>query len=459
MKRVLIPILPLLVVAACERAGEPMAPDPGPDRAAYLAAAGDASQDPTPDQMAVALAVPGFGGYFIDETGAPTVYLTDVAQRPAAETALAGFLASFGWSAADLRVRQAEYDYLQLDAWHRRSWTQALALTGSVFSTIDEGSNRLRFGGLDAAAVSSILNTVVALGVPAAAVDVVLTGPVLQAASLRDQIRPAHGGLQIQFFASPASPVLYNCTLGFNALHDGVQSFVTNSHCSNVQGSTALSTDYYQSTRGGLIPNPNHFIGSEVDDPAYTAGGECPVGRWCRYSDAARARYAPGQTFVLGSIARAAEFNAGTTSGDDDPSLIQIDDASPTWRITATQGTPILGQRLSKTGRTTGWTGGEVTGTCVHVNITASEITQLCQSVVGAFVAGGDSGSPVFGEHTDGSVFLAGILWGSSTNLTTGQVQFLFSPLAAVEGELGALTTVAPDEHPGKGKGRQKKAR
>jgi hypothetical protein len=387
--------------------------------------------------MAVALAVPGFGGYFIDETGAPTVYLTDVAQRPAAEAALAGFLDSFGWTpptcGCGRRSTTTSSSTRGTAGRGRRRWP----FPGSVFSTIDEGSNRLRFGGLDAAAVSSILNTVVALGVPAAAVDVVLTGPVVQAASLRDQIRPAHGGLQIQFFASPASPV-YNCTIGFNALHDGVQSFVTNSHCSNVQGSTTLPTDYYQSTRGGVIPNPNHFIGSEVDDPAYTAGGECPAGRWCRYSDAARARYAPGQTFVLGSIARAAEFNAGTTSGDDDPSLIHIDDASPTWRITATQGTPVLGQRLNKTGRTTGWTAGEVTGTCVNVNISASEITQLCQSMVGAFVAGGDSGSPVFGEHTDGSVFLAGILWGSSTNLTTGQVQFLFSPLAAVERAGGA---------------------
>ena len=49
-------------------------------------------------------------------------------------------------------------------------------------------------------------------------------------------------------------------------------------------------------------------------------------------------------------------------------------------------------------------------------------------------------------DHTDGSAFLAGILWGSSTNLTTGAVQFIFSPLGAVESELGELTTIAPEE-------------
>jgi hypothetical protein len=57
---------------------------------------------------------------------------------------------------------------------------------------------------------------------------------------------------------------------------------------------------------------------------------------------------------------------------------------------------------------------------------------------------GGDSGSPVFGFHTDGSVFLAGILWGSSNDLITGEVQFIFSPLASVEREMGQLTTADP---------------
>ncbi len=69
------------------------------------------SQQETPDQMDVALQVPGFGGYFIDETGAPTVWLTDTSRRAEAAQALSGFLASFGWTAADLRVRQADYDY------------------------------------------------------------------------------------------------------------------------------------------------------------------------------------------------------------------------------------------------------------------------------------------------------------------------------------------------------------
>lgn len=444
MKRILF-LMAAAALAACDRGPEPLGPDAHAGGATQLAAV---STDPTPDPLAVAQAVPGFGGYFIDETGAPTVYLTDPAQRPAAEVALAGFLSSFGWSASDLRVRQGQYGYAQLDGWYRGSWARALAVPGAVFSDIDEGSNRLRFGGVDAAAVSSIVSTLASLGVPAGAVEVQLSAPVLQTASLRDKIRPPHGGLQIQFFASPASPLVSVCTLGFNAVKDGVQSFITNSHCTNRQGGTDLRTDYYQSTRGGVIPSPDNYVGFELDDPAYPLGDgtTCPLGRTCRYSDAARVQYGAGQTFTVGNVARAASPNPGTVSGDNDASVLVIDSVSPTWRITAEQAVPVLGQGLHKTGRTTGWTQGAVTGTCVNVNVSGSEITQLCQSLVGAFVAGGDSGSPVFGTHTDGSVFLAGILWGSSTNLTTGAVQFIFSPLGQVESELGELSTLAPEE-------------
>jgi hypothetical protein len=442
MQRILI-LLAVAALAACDAGPEPLAPASPGGSSLQLAV----SADPTPDQMAVARAVPGFGGYFIDQSGAPTVYLTDPAQRPAAEAALVGFLASFGWSASDLRVRAAQYDYAQLDAWYHGSWAQALAVPGAVFSDIDEGSNRLRFGGADAAAVSSIASTLLSLGVPASAVDVQLAAPVLQVATLRDKVRPPHGGLQIQFFAAP-SPLVNVCTLGFNAVKDGVQSFITNSHCTNKQGGTELRTDYYQSTRGGVVPSPDNFIGFELDDPAYPLGDgtACPLGRTCRYSDAARVQYGAGQTFTVGRVARASALNPGTISGDNDPSVLVIDSVSPTWRIAAEQALPVLGQGLNKTGRTTGWTQGSVTGTCVNVNVSGSAITQLCQSTVGAFVAGGDSGSPVFGTHTDGSVFLAGILWGSSTNLTTGAVQFIFSPLAAVESELGELSTLAPEE-------------
>ena len=52
-------------------------------------------------------------------------------------------------------------------------------------------------------------------------------------------------------------------------------------------------------------------------------------------------------------------------------------------------------------------------------------------------VAGGDSGSPVFRINHNGQVTLLGNLWGGNSSGT----QFVYSPIANIERELGPLTT------------------
>ena len=96
-----------------------------------------------------------------------------------------------------------------------------------------------------------------------------------------------------------------------------------------------------------------------------------------------------------------------------------------------------IGETVNKVGRTTGWSQGRVTSTCVNVNVSGSDITQLCQTAVSATVGAGDSGSDVFTITSGTSVRLDGVLWGGSSS---GK-QFIFSPLANVTGELGTLTT------------------
>jgi hypothetical protein len=432
----------LVVLSACypDTTPEPTSPPALPN--AVEASLTQVAADPTPTQLAVAQAVPGFGGYFIDASGAPTVYLTDVSRRTDAANALRGFLDSFGWTAADLRVRQATYDYLQLDGWYRAARSGALGVTGAVFGDIDEARNRITFAGVNAAALANIANIVSGAGVPSAAVNLTVHGPVFTAATLRDQFRPPYGGLQIQFFPLPASPLVLVCTLGFNAIDGLDASFITNSHCSNVQGGTQTPTDYYQATRG-LIADANNYIAREVEDPDYAMGslaGPCPIGRRCRTADVSRAKYQPGQTFVLGKIARPQNENATGTLDD----TLRIDPVNPTFSIVAEQGRSVLGQKLNHVGRTTGWTSGLVTATCVDVDVTDSDITQLCQDFVDAYVAGGDSGSPVFGLNTDGTIFLGGILWGGSTDLETNHVQFIMSPLDAIKAEIGNIRTFDP---------------
>jgi hypothetical protein len=203
------------------------------------------------------------------------------------------------------------------------------------------------------------------------------------------------------------------CTLGFNALRNGQNSFITNSHCTDVQGGSE-GTRYWQPIKAAT-----NLIGTEVSDPTYFMNSNgCPAGRRCRFSDASRAAYAAGISFSLGKIARTTGFNSITIDGR--------------FNITG-EGSASVGQIVNKVGRTSGWTRGKVTNTCVHVNVSGTNITQLCQTLVSARVRAGDSGSPVFKGST--GVTLTGILWGGGGSV------FVYSPISNIERELGALTT------------------
>ena len=78
--------------------------------------------------LAHARAIPGFGGFFLDGNGRPTVYLKDAGQRRSAEVALAGTLRQHGASSSQLQIRQADYDYLQLNDWFTRAAPEVLAV-------------------------------------------------------------------------------------------------------------------------------------------------------------------------------------------------------------------------------------------------------------------------------------------------------------------------------------------
>jgi hypothetical protein len=292
-----------------------------------------------------------------------------------------------------------------------------LALPGTVFADYDEVNGRLVFGVERSSVAPGVRTALSRLGLASSTYEVTVTEPILFAATLRDRFRPTLGGIQIHFGQ-------FLCTLGFNADEGTQRSFITNSHCTNTQGGVE-STQYFQptSTVDGTV------IATEVEDPTYFRNSNgCPRGKKCRFSDASRALYSSSVSSTRGAIA--------STSGPNNGSL----DVVGTFTITGEDlrtSFPI-GTVVNKIGRTTGWTQGSVGQSCANVNVSGSNITQLCQTIVNGntqIVAGGDSGSPVF--LGSGSVTLAGILWGGSSSGTT----FVFSPLANVERELGALTT------------------
>jgi len=395
----------LLLALACSDQNEPTAPTSPPPSTSVDPAVAVTADNP----LSLASAVPGFGGFYLDG-GTPVVYLRDARQRGNAERALAPFLASERLAASQLRVLPAKYEWSQLEGWLSHASARVLGVPGAVFVDADEASNRLLIG-VERGAASRIRGIVAALGIPAEAVTYQETAPFRPMATLRGKIRPAVGGLQINF---PG----FLCTLGFNAVRNGQRSFITNSHCTSHQGGTE-STPYYQPLQSSAPAK----IATEVSDPGYSSNKTgCPSGFRCRFSDASRAAYTSTTTSTLGKIAK--------TTGPNNGSLT----ISGSLTITA-EGAATVGQTVGKVGRTTGWTTGKVTNRCVNVQVSGTNIVQLCQNLVSARSGPGDSGSPVFKGSTN--VTLTGILWGGDD---AGKL-FAYSPIANIERELGALTT------------------
>ena len=287
-----------------------------------------------------------------------------------------------------------------------------MALGGTVFADHDEKANKLVFGVENVNAVPGIQRALAALGIQSADYTVEVTEPIRQLATLRDAFRPTQAGVQIHFGQ-------YVCTMGFNVDHAGGRSFITNSHCTNKQGGTE-GTTYAQPNR---TTHPE-VIATEAADPAYFKGGVCPKGKMCRYSDASRAAYGSTAS-IRGDILK--------TTGANNGSLTVGGVFTVTSQDNTTSSFPI-GTVLNKVGRTSGWSQGPVSRTCVNTNVSGSRIHQLCQTFVDAAVEGGDSGSPVFRITSGDNVELAGILWGGGTGY------FVMSPLKQIVQELGALT-------------------
>lgn len=303
-----------------------------------------------------------------------------------------------------------------LEAQHQRL-LPLFELAGVVYTDADERSGRLVVGVMDGDVEGLVRGRLRALGVASQSVDVVEAEPIFALATLRDRSPDVVGGLQIRFSQ-------YLCSLGFIAIRNDEWGFVTASHCSTKQGAVD-GTTYYQP----LDQVQNDWIGTEIADPAYLRGAGCPKGKKCRLSDSNFSRGSGARQLTLGAIARTTALGS-----------LVIDGANPTFTITD-KGVASVDTPVDKVGRTTGWTRGTVTNTCVNTGVQGTSIVQLCQTFVSGsngtvIVGSGDSGAPAF-TSINGNVYLVGGLWGGNQSGT----QFVYSPIANIEAELGALRT------------------
>jgi hypothetical protein len=380
----------------------------------------------TDEQLAeVGRRIPTFGGSYFDDDDTLVIWLTEPNDRDARRLRVAlDEIHDEGLAVATYAVREADYPFVDLKRWHDAIRMNIREVASDlVFTGFRQRVNRLAIG-LEApdqhrAAVEEELTR---LEIPLEAVIIEQSEPIVFDSSLQDQHRPLVGGLQIQF---PRDGIIFNCTHGFSANRSGITGFVTNSHCSAVQGEVD-STLYGQ-------PNLDNFIGHEIADPPFFTGGPCPSGRRCRRSDA---------NFVdrvssVGARRQVARPALGSIAWN----------GTNIFRITEKlAGNPPINRRLQKVGRTTGRTRGRVDDNCVDTDVFQTDITMLCQVIVRArpgqgdpvpIALGGDSGSPWF-RVTDSpqrfDVRLTGIHWGGDRDRLA-----VFSKMNQIENELGSL--------------------
>jgi hypothetical protein len=291
---------------------------------------------------------------------------------------------------------------------------EILAMPGTVFADHDEARGRLVFGVENDNAIPGIQRSLIARGLSSDEFVIEHAEPIVMLSTLRDRFRPTQAGTQIHFGG-------FLCTMGFNADHAGGRSFITNSHCTNTQGGVE-GTQYYQP----LSSTDPTVIATEVQDPTYSSTG-CSAGKVCRRSDASRALYSGSVASSRGVIAKTTGVNTGSLTTSGNFTITEQDNTNTTFSGS-----------INKVGRTTGWTAGNVSGTCVNVNVANSNIQQLCQTLVtntsANIVGSGDSGSPVFQIVGGDNVRLVGILWGGG-----GSTQFVFSPLRNIQDEIGGV--------------------
>ena len=169
-----------LTLAACQDNSNPTGPDPVPPSARVQASQGA----DLPPASEFARQVPGFGGFFLDRSGTPTLYLTRGSSRAPAERLLAGYLSRRGLTPAAVRVLEGRYGWGQLERWQAQASTEALALPGAVFVDNDETSNRVRIGVEHLSAMAQVRAAAARLRIPDEAVIVERAEPIVQVATL-----------------------------------------------------------------------------------------------------------------------------------------------------------------------------------------------------------------------------------------------------------------------------------
>jgi hypothetical protein len=388
----------------------------------------------------IAREIPGFGGFYYDESGTLNVVMAPVVSPMSSaevRSRLTPRLAAMGQPAEAAQgavMRPGRYDFAQLFEMRRRVDQVVWSLGGVVFTDADEKANRVAIGVEDAAAAASVEQAMAMAGIPREAVILHETTPLhfpngaSEAAptsghSLQDLVRPVAGGLRLE-----SSGYISECTIGFNVRSPeapSVHGFLMHTFCTtHLLGTGPMGTSFWQPS-----PSlPGSFIGTEVHDAATFTGDPCPpapAGVSCRWSFAAGGRYAPGVPNAFGRIYRTTGVNTGS---------LVIDPLRPMFEILGEPPSLVVGHALHTVGAGGGWAQRTLDRTCLTLGLPlpdpAPAVLVLCQSQArGEDLHPVDHGGPVFAREGEGGVGLIGLVGTSSSDLTPG---ITFSPMAQI---------------------------
>lgn len=382
---------------------------------------------------AIAKAEPTFAGVYF-KNGVLHVALTDVRRNPGAvRRAITSVFHDRRLGSSPMSIDPATYSFGQLANWGRL-FPRVSAVVGVVSTDIDEVNNKLSIGVTSDAAGRAAIALLTSLKVPGAAISVhpdeIQTALLTSGTSLGGVVRNTLGGVHMDT-NSPAN----FCTLGLNVSFNGQASFMTDGHCTNSWGFSNDGTSFWQASRtvsaelAGSEGTESRTFGPATDS-------RCTGTYLCKWSDA---------TFVPYSTDFVAQQSMGyfarTTSRTLLDSNLVIDVSNPTIPITNKTLFPFAGDIVDKVGARTGWTYGQVTGTCVTIyasNANGQVMQFVCMHTASGGAKGGDSGAGVFVyDQTNGNASWAGqLISGANFN---GQVftTFSFASLNNIQSEFG----------------------
>src|SRR6266852_6115824 len=379
------------------------------------------------------LAIPSFAGMYW-EKGILKVHLQNLSEAEAARPHILKFLRD-NYPSKDkesaspkLEFERAKTEFTWFDIYHfKEALRDVLTIHDTVYLDADESCGCVTVAISSEQARPLVENFIKLTEVPAHAVRVQLTAPVSPWQDLTGQFRPMVGGIQIKndagFFSILGLRIGGTCTMTIVGTRFGIAGIITASHCTRVQGGVE-ATSFYQNGKNLFGVD---YVAHESADPVWVPGiPGCPTGSLCRSSDSAFAVVDIGnQNAALDAIARPNTLCLSpATPATSSPCSLNLPSLTSMLTVTATAGPPLMGTVVTKVGRSTGWTGGPVTATCVTPS-TGTPLVPLCSTMA----------------------TLVGLTWGG-TSTTTASSMF-FSPIGAVVSDLSPLALFPPATDPG----------